>query len=195
MADTARDLVYWYYPSVASAEGAIDSVLIYNYRTDRWGKQAMSVQTAVQYSSGQVTYDGLGSLYATYEDLPEIAYDSPFWLADSTIPAVLVDSGLYSLTGTPGASWLLTGDYGDLTQYTMLKRIFPRYRVDPTQASATNFYHKTLGAMAVQDSTIGLASSRFDFRRASRWHRLRIDQVGASTLNGMEVELTPAGGE
>lgn len=88
VADLPRDLVYWYYPSTASTTGALDSVLIYNFRTDRWGKQALSVDAVLQYSSGQVTYDGLGALYSTYDSLPSIAYDSTFWLVDSTIPGV-----------------------------------------------------------------------------------------------------------
>lgn len=134
VADTARDLVYWYFPSNASASGAIDTQLVYNYRSDRWGKRSISIQTALQYSSGQITYDGLGSLYSTYDDLPEIPYDSPFWLTDSAIPGVFQGNTLYSLTGTPGASFLQTGDFGDMIQYNMLKRCSPRYRVKPTSA-------------------------------------------------------------
>lgn len=106
VADPARDLVYWYYPSTASTDGSLDKCLIYNYRKDRWGKRDIAVQAAVQYSSGQITYDGLGSLYALYDDLPNIAYDSPFWLSDSTVPGVIADDTLYSLTGVPGDTWL-----------------------------------------------------------------------------------------
>src|SRR3546814_10574954 len=54
--DKPRDLIYWYYPSAASS-GELDSVLIYNYRTDRWGKQARTITAALQYSSGQISYD------------------------------------------------------------------------------------------------------------------------------------------
>src|SRR3546814_16694511 len=84
--DKPRDLIYWYYPSAASS-GELDSVLIYNYRTDRWGKQARAITAALQYSSGQISYDDLGTLYSTYDDLPDIAYDSTFWLSDSQTPA------------------------------------------------------------------------------------------------------------
>src|SRR3546814_7155785 len=58
--DKPRDLIYWYYPSAASS-GELDSVLIYNYRTDRWGKQARAITAALQYSSGQISYDDLGT--------------------------------------------------------------------------------------------------------------------------------------
>ena len=89
VADVTRSLIYWYFPSNASGDGSIDTVLVYNYRTDRWGKWSVSIQTAVQYSTGQITYDSLGTLYTTYDDLPTITYDSPFWLGDAGIPGVL----------------------------------------------------------------------------------------------------------
>lgn len=132
VADLPRDLVYWYYPSTASTTGALDSVLIYNFRTNQWGKQLIGTQAALLYASGQITYDGLGALYSTYDTLPDIAYDAPFWLADSQVPAIVgADGILYSLNGEPGASYLVTGDFGDMTDYAFVKRVTPRYRQDP----------------------------------------------------------------
>lgn len=195
VADTARDLVYFYFPSTASSNGALDSVLVYNYRLDRWGKWSMAVSTALQYSSGQVTFDGLGAMYATYDDLPNIAYDSSFWLSDQTVPGVFIGNTLYSLTGSPGGAWWQSGDIGDLTDYTMLRRATPRYRVDPTTATATNFYRESLGTPPTQDSTIGINRRRFDFRRASRWHRLRVDTTGAMTVTGLDLDIVGAGRE
>lgn len=43
VADTARDLVYWYFPSLSSTSGALDTQLVYNYRLDRWGKRAIGI--------------------------------------------------------------------------------------------------------------------------------------------------------
>lgn len=193
VSDLARDLVYWYYPSTASTDGALDSLLVYNFRTGQWGKQAVSIQAAVAYSSGQVTYDGLGTLYSTYEDLPDIAYDSPFWLADSTIPGVFADDTLYSLTGEPGPAYMITGDFGDLIDYSMFKRATPRYRVAPADAQGTNYHRSALGQTPQQDATIAMTADRFDFRRVDRWHRLRIDTEGTMTINGLDVDLVRAG--
>lgn len=193
VADPARDLVYFYFPSNASSDGSLDMALIYNYRTDRWGKWEIGITAAVQYSSGQTTYDGLGALYSTYDDLPNISYDSPFWLADSTVPGVFIGTTLYSLTGTPGAAFVETGDFGDLTDYTMLRRVTPRFRTDPASATATNFYRDSLGTAVTQDSTIAMSLKRFDFRRVSRWHRVRIDTTGAMSLDGLDINLVPAG--
>lgn len=190
VADTPRNLIYWYYPSTAST-GALDSVLIYNYRTNQWGKQAISVQAPLLYSSGQITYDGLGALYATYDQLPNIAYDSPFWLADSQAPAIFTpDRVLRTLTGEPGACWLVTGDLGSTTSYTTVRRVTPRFRQDPTSGTGTNFYRDSLGAMRVQDMTLQMVRKRFDFRRAARWHSIRMDFPGRMGINGIDVEVS-----
>lgn len=188
--DRTRSLVYWYFPS-AGGDGSLDSCLIYNYKTDHWGKWDVSVQAAVQYASGQVTYDTLGDSYSTYDDLPAISFDSPFWLADQTIPGVLIGNSLYSLTGEPGESTLVTGDFGDMTDFGFLRRATPRYTRRPTSATGTNFYKNEIGDTHTQDATIELDRGRFDFRRSARWHRLRFTQQGAMAINGMDVALDP----
>ena len=189
VADIPRDLIYWYYPSTASS-GELDACLIYNFRTDTWGKQAIGVQAALLYSSGQITYDGLGSLYATYDDLPNIAYDSSFWLADSQAPAVIQGGVLKTITGEPGPSYLVTGDYGDIQEYSTLRRVVPRYRLSPVSATGTNFYRQSLGDSRVQDFTVNMTAGRFDFRRAARWHSYRFSFPGKMAINGLSIDIS-----
>lgn len=102
---------------------------------------------------------------------------------------------MYSLTGTPGASWLKTGDYGDMTEYLFINRATPRYRVEPESATGTNFYRDAIGAAQTQDATIPMARKRFDMRRSARWHALRIDQVGSATINGLDIQIGGDSGE
>lgn len=188
--DRPRALIYWYYPSTSSATGALDSVLIYNYRTNQWGRQTLSITAAAQYASGAITYDGLGTLYATYDALPAIPYDSPFWLVDQNVPAVFQGATLYTVTGEPGAWWLQTGDFGDMTEYSFVDRITPRYRTDPTGTpTLTNYYRDSLGASRTTDATVSQSRKRFDLRRSARWHSARIDHPGRATLNGLDVRI------
>lgn len=188
-ADLTRDLVYWYFPSTASS-GTPDLCVVYNIRTNQWGKFTRSIEAVIQYSSGNVTYDGLGSLYSTYDSLPNISYDSPFWIQDNTVPGVIsTDHKLYSLTGVPGASYLITGDIGDETNYSLLKRITPRYRKSPISAQGTNYYRYDLGTDPTQDSTIAQTAGRFDFHRDARWHRVRIDWPSSMTLSGYTPDI------
>lgn len=188
-ADLARDLVYWYFPSTAST-GTCDTCVVYNLRTNRWGKFTRAIEAVIQYSSGNVTFDGLGSLYATYDDLPNISYDSPFWITDNTVPGVIgTDHKLYSLTGVPGASYLVTGDMGDETGYSLLRRVTPRYRLTPAAGQGTNFYRYDLGTDPVQDQTVPQSAGRFDFLREARWHRVRFDWSGSVTLNAITPDI------
>ncbi|MCX2894334.1 hypothetical protein ORG27_12180 [Stenotrophomonas lactitubi] len=188
VADIPRDLVYWYYPSVASS-GQLDACIIYNYRTNQWGKQAIGVEAALLYSSGQITYDGLGALYATYDDLPNIAYDSSFWLADSMAPAVIQGGVLKTITGEPGPSWLMTGDIGDMDSYVFANRFKPRFRTLPATAQMTNFYREDLGASRIQGVTAQMQRNRFDFRQSSHWHSFRLDFPGRMAINGFSLAI------
>lgn len=187
--DLPRSHIYWYYPSVNSTAGALDSVLIYNFRTNTWGKRALSVATPVLYLSGATTYDNISSKYATYDDMPDISYDSPFWLNDQTLPAVFQNAVLFSLTGLPGESWIQTGSFGDITGWSYLSRVSPRFLAVPAKSGAINFYRRTLGDTETQDSITILSRDRYDFRRSARWHSVKMTFVGQMGMNGLDVDI------
>lgn len=187
--DLPRSNIYWYYPSTASASGALDSIVIYNFRTNAWGKRKLSVETPVLYVSGALTYDTLSSRYATYDALPSIPFDSPFWTTDQTIPAVFQGAALYSLTGTATSAWLKTGIMGDITEWVFFRRASPRWRQVPTSATATNYYRDTPSGAESEDSTITMSKNRFDFRRAAHWHSIKITFTGNGGLDAIDVDV------
>lgn len=188
IADATRDLIYWYYPTQST--GALDACIVYNYRSDAWGYVSGSIQVPVEYSSGQITWDGVGALGSTYDDLPNVAYDSGFWLADSTVPAVIdTTNTLVSLTGTPTSGYFTTGDMGDMSSYTLLSRVQPRWRVKPTTATCINYYSDLPDGVLTQDYTAQVSRNRFDMRRSAHFHRVRIDTVGACALTAVDVAL------
>lgn len=193
-ADLPRDLVYWYFPSTTAGDDP-DIALVYNIRTQRWGKFTRPTVAALEYRSAQITYDQLGSHYATYDQLPSIAYDSPFWLGGQRAPGVFLREPdgqtckLYQLTGEPNTSWLETGDVGDEVIYSHLSRVTPRYRKSPVTAVATNFYRDCLGDPRTEDATIAQSRGRFDFRRSARWHSVRMSWTGPVSINGVDFAL------
>lgn len=194
-ADLTRDLVYWYFPSTAST-GICDTCIVYNIRSSQWGKFTRSIEAIIQYSSGNITYDGLGSVYSTYDNLPNIAYDSPFWISDNTVPGIIgTDHKLYSLTGVPGSSYIVTGDFGDETNFSLFSRFTPRYRTAASTAQGTNYYRYNLGTSPTQDVTVTQQRHRFDLLRDARWHSFRIDWTGTVSLNGYVAELKPTSPE
>lgn len=189
ISDSSRDLIYWYYPTTSS--GALDACIVYNYRSDKWGVVSGNIEVPLEYSSGQITWDGIGALGSTYDDLPLVSYDSGFWLADSTVPAVIDTSHtLKSLTAEPQTAYFVTGDVGDLSTYSFLNRVQPRFRQVPTSATCTNFYANEPDGILTTDATIAMSSrNRFDMRRSAHYHRVRIDTVGPCSLTALEFTI------
>lgn len=194
IADSSRDLIYWYYPTTST--GTLDACIVYNYRSNAWGAVSGSIQVPVEYASGQITWDGIGALGSTYADLPLVSYDSGFWLADSTVPAIIdTTNTLRTLTGTPDSGYFVTGDFGDMSGYTYLSRVQPRFRVVPSTATCINFFSDTPDGTRTQDYTAPINRNRFDMRRSAHFHRVRIDTTGACALTGLEVTLEGASPE
>ena len=194
IADSSRDLIYWYYPTTST--GALDACIVYNYRSNAWGTVSGSIEVPVEYASGQITWDGIGSLGTTYDDLPLVSYDSGFWLADSTVPAIIdTTHTLRTLTATPSSGYFITGDVGDMSGYTYVSRMQPRFRVTPSTATCINFYSDTPDGSRTQDATASISRNRFDMRRSAHFHRFRVDTTGACSVTGFDVTIDSASPE
>lgn len=192
--DIARNIISWWYPSTNSPSGAIDSLLTYNYMTGQWGKWARTCATPLLYTSSQITYDGMGTLYATWDDLPNIPYDSPFWLADQTVQGFFIGGKLYSLTYLPLPNWFTTNVFGDMVQTSRLKRVTPRYITRPASATASNYYANDPAETMTLDSNAAMHDGRFDFRRSARYHQIRVTHpAGAMVIKEIDIEAASAG--
>jgi hypothetical protein len=120
-----NSLVYFYYPSTSSL---LDKCIVYNYKAGKWGRANRTIEACLEYISSGLTYDDLEATYATYEDIPNVPYSSPFW-SNATPNMAIFDTNhkIQMLTGISGKSSITTGAIGDDTQYTMLKRVQPRF--------------------------------------------------------------------
>ena len=192
--DRARSLVRFYYPSTVSTSGAIDSCLVYHYPTGKWGREDRAIEAAVEYTAAGVSFDSLGTSYSTWNSLPEIAYDSPFWTSESLSPAVVDASHvLVQLTGAAGEASLTTGDMGDADGFATVTRVTPKFLQAPTSATLANSYRNVLGEALVTDQTVSLVNGRFDFIRSSRWHRVRMVTQGDMEITAINPQYVMAG--
>ena len=192
--DPINNLVYFFYPSSASSNP--DKCVVYNDRTGRWGRDDRTVEAVVEYLSTGMTYDDLGTSYATYADLPDVSYDASFWTSGFPTPAVFNSSHIIKLlSGTPGSSSVTTGDIGDDVREVFIRRVTPRYLTAPTAATMTNYYRQSLSDSLTTGDTTTQASGRFDVLREARWHRLKFDFTGSVELNMYDADLVPAGEE
>ena len=122
--------------------------------TGRWGTEDMAIEAAVEYTSAGVTYDSLGTTYSTWDSLPDIAYDSPFWTAESLVPAVVdANHNLMQLTGVASTASITTGDMGDGIQFNTVLRVVPRFLSAPASATISNSRRNVLGEALVADGS------------------------------------------
>lgn len=192
--DEAKARIYFFYCS--SGNTTPDKCVVYNYKTNKWGRDDRTIEMALQYVSGGTIYNDLGTTYATYADLPNISYDSSFWTARTRIPAIFDGSHLLkTLNGPNVTSSMTSGDFGDENVTMCLSRISPRFLTKPSSANMVNYYRMALGESLSTDMTTAMdARSRFDVMRDAFWHRLRFDFTGPVELAALNP-VTVEGGE
>jgi hypothetical protein len=192
--DRAKSRIYFYYPTGIS--NVLEKCVVYNYKTDKWGRDDRTIEAVMDYQGTGITYDALGSSYSTYQDLPNVTYDSTFFAPSNPIPAIFDTShALKTLNGSPASSWLTSGDYGDDRQFSTLSRVRPRFLTKPSSAYMTNYYRNELGGSLTQDQTTFMSGSRFDVLREARWHRMNFIFTGALEFTAFDADFIPGGEE
>lgn len=192
--DRSKSIIRWYYPTVDSINP--DKCVVWNYRTNKWGRDDRQVEATVDYVTPGLAYDNLGSSYSTYHSLPDSPYDSAFVSADTAKPAFFDTSHiLKTLDGTAISGSITTGDVGDDTAFTCVNRVRPRFITIPSSASLTNYYRNLLGSSLMAGSGSTLNNGKFDFQREARWHRFLIQFNGSTEIAGFTVYGDPAGDE
>jgi hypothetical protein len=192
--DRARSLIRWYYPTVDSVNP--DKCVVWNYRTNKWGRDDRQVEAAPDFVTPGMIYDQIGSSYATYDSLPDVPYDSLF-VSASTAKTAFFDTShiLKTLDGIPVSGSITTGDIGDDEIFTCLTRVRPRFVTTPVSASLTNYYRNILGSSLSADAGAALNNGKFDFEREARWHRLLMQFNGPTEISGFVVSAEVGGSE
>ena len=193
--DEAKSRVYFYYPS--SGNTTPDKCVVYHYKTGRWGRDDRTVEMALEYISGGTTYDNLGSSYATYDDFPNVTYNSGIWAGKLRQPAIFDSSHvLKPLTGPSTTSSMTLGDFGDENVTSLLSRVTPRFLTRPSQANMVNYYRSSLADALTQDMVTPMDSrARFDVMREAFWHRLRFDFTGPVEITALNPVVMTSSAE
>lgn len=191
--DPFNKRIYWYYPTSGST---LDSCIVYNYATNKWGTDDRTIEAVAEYISAGETYATFEADYSTYAGVPSVSYGSPFWTSATPVASVF-DSAhtLNTLTGASGTSSFTIGDIGDDTLFSCITRVNLRYLTTPTSATLTNYYRNTLGESLTMDVATTMASSRFDVIRSARWHRLKHESTGDMEIAAIGVKAEQDGEE
>lgn len=188
MHDPANQVVYFYLPD---SSGNLTLCIPYNYKVDKWGFLGTigAIQAPIQYLSSGTTYEGLGTLYTTYDSLPTIAYDSPFWTSGAPVAAIFDSTNtLNTYSGMPGTSSLNCNFSGDGDQFTTLTRIRPRFNLYPTTGNCTVLYTQNLGdAAPLSVATSALSNGKMDVYKSSKWYAPQFSFTGDYEITGYSL--------
>lgn len=195
--DRQKERVYFFYPSRGGS--TIDRGVVYYYgarfgQGGAWGVSDITIEAALEILSGAITYDNLGTQLGnpTWDTLPAIPYDSPFWLQGQLNPTIVNSSHVpQTLTGVCGASSYTTGFLGDDQQFTYVRSIRPRFESNMTSAQSQTNYYQDLSdfrGTPTTGDTVSMTDGRFDMHQSSRWQQFKHDFTGDYIVAGMMVD-------
>lgn len=186
--DRFNQRVFWWFASTSSA-GVLDKCVVYNIKTNQWGRMDGQIEAAAEYVASGVSYGGLGTLYSTWDDLPTtISYNSPFWTTGGAVLAAFgTDHKVYQYSGTPTESRITTGHYGDNVQFSTVTRIRPRFIKSPTSSTLNYSYSNTDATNFTSKTTATYTGNWYNFIWSARWHRFEFVFNGPMTISGFDL--------
>lgn len=195
--DEANSLIYWYFASV-NGTGSIDTCLVYNHRTGKFGRADLKIEAAVQAISGQITWQGMGALpgVTTWNTLPAIAYNSSYWTQFVPNQGVIDSTNtMQSLTGASATSSITTGWLGDDYSYTDYLGFIPRFSQQPATCTGVANTKHQLGLQ--QNPTQWTIGPWYDGELVAdfsdRYCQVQLSFTGNHEILGMSPRIAPSG--
>jgi hypothetical protein len=187
--DPTKKLIIWAYASNSSATA--DSLLIYNYQTQRWTSGTTTVDRVASTSTPAVTLEGL-DVYGTLETILT-TFDSRVWLGGKLQLAGVDGAKIVTFSGANATAYLETGDIevpGATSSITLVKPT-----VEGGSGSVALLSRRLLTESTVFGSqTAADAENRVSVRGVGRYHRLQLTPTGSWTSAvGMDIDLSPLG--
>jgi environmental stress-induced protein Ves len=187
--DPTKKLIIWAYASNSSATA--DSLLIYNYQTQRWTSGTTHVDRIASTSTPAVTLEGMD----VYGNLDTIltTFDSRLWLGGRLQLAGVDGAKIVTFSGANATAYIETGDIevpGSTSSITLVKPT-----VEGGSGSVALLSRRLLTESTVFGSqTAADAENRVSVRGVGRYHRLQLTPTGSWTSAvGIDIDLSPLG--
>ena len=186
--DPIRKLVIWNYKTVNGNR----SVLIYNFKTQKWTYGDAGTDFLAEASTSSVTLEQLDSISASIDALTT-SLDSQLYVGGKYFLGGTLATRVMTYTGASQTGVISTGDLdiGANSVVTLARPI-----VDNGSATVA-IASRTLLDQGVNYGTAIAASSenRVPLRSAGRYHRLKVTPTGADWKNAVsvDVDVTPQG--
>jgi hypothetical protein len=188
--DPIRNLVVWAYPSSGS-NGAVDSLLIFNFETKKWSRAEVTVGFVAQSATPAYTLEAL-DVFGTLDTL-ESSLDSRIWTGGKSqfvggSGAKIVTFSGSNLTGT-----IQTGDLEVPGRTSTINMSRPLVDAGAGQVAVAT-RNRLVDAVTFGSYTAADIEGRAAFRSTGRYHRLSIQPSGSwTTAIGIEFDLVPTG--
>jgi len=187
--DPTKKLIIWAYASNSSATP--DSLLIYNFQTQRWTSGTTTVDRIASTSTPAVTLEGMD----VYGNLDTIltTFDSRLWLGGRLQLAGVDGAKIVTFSGSNATAYIETGDIevpGSTSSITLVK---------PTVEGGSGSVALLSRRLLSESTTFGSqsaadAENRVSVRGVGRYHRLQLTPTGSWTSAvGMDIDLSPLG--
>lgn len=189
--------VWVLFASPGANTDAVDSALIYDLRSKRWGICDDQVAAAFQFTAPGITYGNFATLGPTWADLEArgVANDSPLLRPEGRVMAVFNRSkALQSMSGPPSTGYLATGDFGVDGRSSYTDELLIHFATNPSGESfASGFTKDTAGGELTGVDLQPLSDGKYDLRQSGRWHRYSMNFAGTFELVSIDPQLKAEG--
>lgn len=190
--DREHNRVWVFYPKDGSTE--CDGVLVYHVQSRQWGKADRSVQAALMHVSPGITFDTWSASGASFDALPSVGFDSPFWASGARVLSIFDTANqLKSYTGDSVESSLTTGEVGDDDAVSRLQQIRLRYAMAPSAATVQTLHASNSGTDYAIGASGAMNDGKFDVLRVARWHKATVSFAGPVRITHMNATFKQAG--
>lgn len=184
-------LVRIYFADNSTTTGQPNRCLVYHVGRRIWGTADETIEAAFNYSSAETSYDMLSSY--TYDSLPAVAYDSPYWLSQGQISGIVTGGQIKAMIGPASTATWTTGDFGHDYEASMLRRLRLRFADAEPTVTAQGYTASGAGRTFSLASTATQQDTGLDLRQSGRWHHVKVTATGDFNVLGMVPDLVKAG--
>lgn len=188
--DPIRNLIVWAYASSGS-NGAVDSLIIYNFETKRWSRAEVSVGFVAQSATPAYTLEAL-DVFGTLDTLAS-SLDSRVWTGGKSQFVGGSGAKIVTFSGTNLTGTIQTGDIEVPGRTSTINMSRPLIDAGSGQVAVAT-RNRLVDAITYGSYTAADSEGRAAFRSTGRYHRLSVQPTGSwTTAIGVEVDLIPAG--
>ena len=196
--DVRKGIIFWAYPSTASTDGTPDKLLCYNYRKNRFALVELDLECifAMHKFANESNIDAWDAMYASMDTDVPFHMDSNFWFANAPgVGAVNSTAKVGTLSGVALTGTIETREIkAPNDRVTMVRRVRPKADnpVTAIQAAIGSRFKEADTMTYSPNSTVG-STGYANVRRSGRFLSCKLTTGQHDGLNGIEIEVAPAG--